>query len=128
MSTPPPQKLVWRPATDNESNFISLQGFVKITYDEIVKALGPPHTLHPDEPGEPDPEGYDCYGEHKVKARWELTFTDPEQPCRKAVAAINDWKQHHVPKGPHNWMIRGHSSDAVYLMKLALKLEDGRSS
>ena len=74
----------------------SLQGYVKTTYDEIVKVFGEPR--------------YTSSGDDKVTAEWNLEF-DVDDEC--VIATIYDWKLGKTPFGEYDWHIGGYSTQAA---------------
>ena len=78
----------------SDSNFTSLRGYVKTSYDTIVEKLGTP-VLGPNDSGD------------KITCLWVIKFG-------KEVATIYDWKELATPMhGPHQWHIGGHNPVVV---------------
>jgi len=68
-----------------------LVGYMRTTYDDIVKVLGEPHYVN----------------EEKVTAEWSIRFVDGP------VVTIYDWKENETPKGYYDWHIGGVSDNAL---------------
>lgn len=74
-----------------EVNGSHLQGYIDISFDELIERLGEPH----DENGD------------KVQAEWALKFEDG------TIATIYDYKEFRRVENVTHWHIGGHSRDAV---------------
>ena len=87
-------------------NMSSLQGYVKTTYGQLVKAFG--------EPTMTDASPYE-----KVNAEWMLEFTIPftdewgEEDFNYVKATIYNWKDGYIPTEEYNWHIGGFDCEAV---------------
>ena len=79
-----------------ETNGTSLQGYIRTTYNDIVKVLGKPYYADDD---------------NKVTAEWAIKFDDGP------VATIYDWKVNKTPMYEYEWHIGGHSRNAVLYVK-----------
>ena len=80
-----------------KTNGTSLVGYIKTTYDELVKKLGEPN--------------YGPSGDQKVTCEWILEVDG--DPC-----TIYDWKTGKTPKDLHKWHVGGTSSRPLrYLAK-----------
>lgn len=93
-------KLVYK---DAEVTGTSLQGHIKATYDDLVKAFGKP-AYDSTEHGESD----------KVHTQWALEFENEEGDL--VVATIYDWKEdnpYNSRYGTYNWHIGGNDYQAV---------------
>ena len=83
-----------------------LQGYVKTTYDKIVKAFG--------EPTYTDSSPYE-----KVNAQWAIEFKVPFtddtgiEDFETTTATVYNWKDGYIPTEKYNWHIGGFSNDAV---------------
>jgi len=88
---------------DAEVTGTSLQGHIKATYDDLVKAFGKP-AYDSTEHGESD----------KVHTQWALEFENEEGDL--VVATIYDWKEDNAYNsryGTYNWHIGGNDYQAV---------------
>lgn len=79
----------------------SLQGYVKATYDEIVKVFGEPTYMQPS-------------GDGKVDTEWEIVEDD-------TTVTIYDWKEYDFGTTsrsgkPYRWHIGGSNRQAVSLV------------
>lgn len=84
-------------------NGTSLQGYMKASYDDLVKAFGEPD-FDSTRDGESD----------KVHTQWALEFENAEGDM--IIATIYDWKEdsaYNSRVGEYNWHIGGNSYDAV---------------
>ena len=89
-------------------NMSSLQGYVKTTYDKLVKTFG--------EPTFTDASPYE-----KVNAQWMLEFKVPYEDeygedFNYVTATIYNWKDGYIPMEEYDWHIggfHGHGSNAV---------------
>ena len=94
-------------------NMSSLQGYVKTTYGQLVKAFG--------EPTETDASPYE-----KVNAQWTLEFTVPftdewgEEDFNYVKATIYNWKDGYIPIEEYNWHIGGFDNEAVECVEKVL--------
>ena len=92
--------------TDVDFNGTHLQGFVKTTYDKIVKAFG--------EPTHTDASPYE-----KVNAQWMLEFKVPfvdkeyGDDFDYVTATIYNWKDGYIPTEEYDWHIGGFDDEAV---------------
>ena len=92
--------------TDVDFNGTNLQGYVKTTYDKIVKAFG--------EPTYTDASPYE-----KVNAQWSIEFKIPFtddtgiEDFDYVKATIYNWKLGYIPTEEYEWHIGGFSNDAV---------------
>ena len=92
--------------TDVNINGTHLQGYVKTTYDKIVKAFG--------EPTYTDASPYE-----KVNAQWSIEFKIPFtddtgiEDFNSVIATIYNWKLGYIPTEEYEWHIGGFSNDAV---------------
>jgi len=82
------EKVLWRKAEQGEIRFSSLQGYITITYGELVEKLGPPHDT--------DIDG-------KVQAEWRLMVSGA--PC-----TIYDYKHLGGLHTVKDWHIGGHDT------------------
>lgn len=105
----------WQHGTIMDANGTSLQGYVDISYAELVEAFG-----------EPDPgDGF------KVDAEWTFLVEDTEvldTPSGLAAVTIYNWKDGPSYGGMpvediRDWHIGGHNERAVLLAKFVLGLE-----
>ena len=91
---------------DVNINGTNLQGYVKTTYDKIVKAFG--------EPTYTDASPYE-----KVNAQWSIEFKIPFtddtgiEDFNSVIATIYNWKLGYIPTEEYEWHIGGFSNDAV---------------
>lgn len=82
-------------ARDNiDINGTHLQGYIEISYANLVRVLG-------------DPEMMD----DKVQVQWDLKFSDG------TIVTIYDWKERKNPSDITFWHIGGHSEEAVKKVK-----------
>ena len=97
--------MVFEKLTDGtEINGTSLQGFIEITYAELVDIFGEPSHTHTPEVLE------------KTQAEWWLLFSDG------TIATIYDWKRYGSPvEGCTEWNIGGKDMDAEYQVTQAVK-------
>ncbi len=79
-------------------NGTSLQGYVSISYAELVKAFGEPHNRDMD----------------KVTAEW--AFETPD----KTVFTIYDYKEDVTPTHVYNWHIGGHDGKILHWVQALL--------
>ncbi len=79
-----------------------LQGFVKTTYDDLVKLFG-------------NPKEGSCDG--KTTCEWIIEFEDA------TVATIHDWKVNFTSRDLYYWSVGGHSHRVLDLLKEATNLE-----
>ena len=79
-----------------DTNGSSLQGYIRTTYNDIVKVLGKPYYADDD---------------NKVTAEWAIKFIDGP------LATIYDWKEEQTPMGEYDWHIGGKSKNAVLFIK-----------
>jgi hypothetical protein len=86
-----------------DSKNTCLQGYIKITYDQLVEAFG--HPLGP------------C-GYGKISAEWIIRFSDAE------VATIYDYKMGKTPKDEYEWHIGGLSKKVVARIANMLGVEN----
>ena len=92
--------------TNVDINGTNLQGYVKTTYDKIVKAFG--------EPTYTDASPYE-----KVNAQWSIEFKIPFtddtgiEDFNSVIATIYNWKLGYIPTEEYEWHIGGCSNDAV---------------
>lgn len=109
----------WERGTPEDGDGTSLQGYVDISYAELVEAFG-------------EPDGGDGY---KTDAEWTFLVEDTEAfdtPSGMAAITIYNWKD-----GPsygarpvehiRDWHIGGRNNRAVLLAKFVLGLEGARS-
>ena len=77
----------------------SLVGYMRTTYDDIVKVLGEPHHVSD--------------GSDKVTAEWDIRFVDGP------LVTIYDYREYKTPKDSYEWHIGGISKNAlVYIAEL----------
>jgi hypothetical protein len=80
-----------------KANFSSLQGYVKITADELTRVFGKPDPIQS--------------SDGKVTTEWIIEFDD------KTIATIYDYKRYELGAPArdevYEWHIGGHSSKAV---------------
>lgn len=82
-----------------------LQGYVKCSYAELVKAFGAPEG------------GVDG----KIQAEWSLLFDG------ETVATVYDWKEYGTPpESITNWNIGGNDRSAVRLVESQLRASGAR--
>jgi len=89
-------------ATKQDANYTCLKGYVKTTFNKLVKAFGEP--LVHIAPSEME----------KVTIEWVIRFGD------STIATIYDWKGYGYQPAPdeeYEWHIGGHEASAVALVK-----------
>lgn len=88
--------------TEASVNMTSLQGFIKTTYDDLVKVFGEPRYRDGD----------------KVTAEWNLEF---EVDGDYVTATIYDWKLGETPFEEYDWHIGGFSTQAAHIVAKYMK-------
>ena len=107
----------------------SLTGYVKTTYDALVKAFGEPTDVGASTLGKGDPPYYADYDAgDKVTAEWVLAFAvgggDPEDggmddsDC--VIATVYDYKTGWTPMEEYNWHVGGFDQNALRFVEMRL--------
>lgn len=87
--------------TGPDTHGSSLVGYMRTTYDDIVKVLGEPH--------------YVSDGSDKITAEWYIRFVDGP------LVTIYDYKEEETPKGLYDWHIGGISKNALIFISELFK-------
>lgn len=95
---------------DIETSLTSLQGYIDISYDELIEKIGPPS---------------DNYDDYKSDAEWQIEFEDG------TVATIYNYKDGKnycgnnglETKDIRDWHIGGHDKKIVEMVKKILTLK-----
>ena len=107
----------------------SLTGYVKTTYDTLVKAFGEPTDTGSSWYGEGDPPFYANYEDgDKVTAEWTLAFAvgggDPDDggmdDSASVIATVYDYKETYTPLIEYNWHVGGHDNNALRFVEARL--------